>query len=122
MGESEYALRTLTPLRVVHAGAVSRALPLEALVRSLLARASALAGFYEPTAALHVDFAGVVAEARKARMVESRLAYRERQRRSTRNGSRQSLGGVEGGARWTDVAPMLRPLLAAGEVMHVGRR
>lgn len=117
----DYALTTVTPLRVVHGGVVTRTLPLDAMVRSLLARASALAEFYEPEAALAIDFAAVVAQARAAREVESRLAYRERRRRSTRTGARQSLGGVEGQVRWTGVSRTLRPLLAAGELIHVGK-
>jgi len=91
------------------------------LIRALLRRLSSLVYFHHGRE-LHLDFVGLIERAKQVRRVEDRTSWVNLERYSSRQHSRISLGGVVGRVAYEDpgIAEFL-PILALGELVHVGK-
>ncbi|RIL11357.1 hypothetical protein DCC79_05090 [bacterium] len=127
MPRERLTLRFLTPTRIKHAkafvgdpdGPVPE-LEFHMLVRALLRRVSALASCH-CGADWQVDFRGVIAAAERVRLVQSSLLWVDERRYSTRQHQDMHLGGLVDTVTYEGDLAMFRPLLAAGEQVHVGK-
>lgn len=114
-------VRFVTPARLRHEGKTVRGqVPFHVLVRALLRRVSSLAAFHG-AGVWQTDYRGWAEGARAVTIAAADLRWDERERYSRRQGRRMELGGVIGAATYAgDLAPY-RPLLALGELTHVGK-
>ncbi len=94
------------------------------VVRRLRDRLSSLCAFFG-TGWFHPDFAGLGAAADRAVLIESDTIWLSRKRTSTRTGHSYDIEGLVGEATYEfpDEATLatLRPLLAMGELIHIGK-
>jgi hypothetical protein len=94
------------------------------IVRRLRDRLSSLSAFFG-TGWFHPDFAGLGAAADRAVLIESDTKWLSRKRTSTRTGHSYDIEGLVGEATYEfpDEATLatLRPLLAMGELIHIGK-
>jgi hypothetical protein len=113
-------LQLVTPLRLVENGRLSARPSFQGVVRALLRRLSSLA-YFHCGGELDLPYAELVRRAASVRADGDRLRWHDWERYSRRQKTRMRLGGVVGTLGFTgDLAPFL-PLLAAGEVLHVGK-
>jgi hypothetical protein len=113
-------VRFLTPARLKHNGKYVRIPEFHVLVRALLRRLSSLA-YFHCGARWETDYAGLVAQAGQVRLADSGARWVDWERYSGRQEREINLGGIVGEATYQgDLAPFL-PLLAAGELVHVGK-
>jgi hypothetical protein len=113
-------LSFLTPGRVKHAGHLVESPEFHHLVRTLLRRLSSLSYFHggEP---LDLDYRGLIDAAAAVRRVGGSTRWYDWERYSTRQKERMSLGGFIGELDFEgDLTPFL-PILAWGELLHVGK-
>ncbi|GAB4440179.1 MAG: CRISPR system precrRNA processing endoribonuclease RAMP protein Cas6 [Anaerolineae bacterium] len=111
----------LTPARLRHEGKfMRRDVPFHVLVRALLRRVSSLAAFHG-AGVWETDYRGWAERARDVATAAADLRWDKRERYSRRQARRMELGGVVGTVVYSgDLAPY-RPLLALGELTHVGK-
>jgi hypothetical protein len=118
------AVEFRTPTRITSGAALRRDVSFTDLVRALLRRLSSLC-YFHCAGELSLDFPGLVERACSIRTVESGLVWQEQERFSTRQEQRIEMGGVVGRVVYeaADAAALApyRPLLAAGEWVHVGK-
>lgn len=107
-------------VRLMKDGALARELPFDALVRSLLWRASTLLEFHEGTD-LQVDFRGWIERARSVRTVRSELRRVDSLRWSSRQARAMNLRGVCGHVDYEGDLAAFAPLLAIGAAVGVGK-
>jgi hypothetical protein len=113
-------LRFLTPTRLVTSEQVATRPDFAVLVRSLLRRVSSLAYFHGGQR-WDIDFRAASAAAEQVRLAVDNTHWLDRDRYSTRQRQRTPLGGLVGSAAYAgDLRPFL-PLLALGELVHVGK-
>ena len=116
----EITLRFLTPTRLRVKGRTLPTTDFPTLVKFLslrLANTFATHG----AAPLEYDYQALLDKARGVRVVADGLRRRELQRRSNRQDTTLDLDGFMGGITFAgDVLPEFLPLLAAGELLHIG--
>lgn len=113
-------LRFLTPARLKFESRVVSEVPFHVLVRSLLRRLSSLA-YFHCGQRWEVDFRGLVTAAESVSVTASTLAWQDWERFSTRQQQRINLGGVMGEIGYRGALRPFLPLLALGEMVHVGK-
>jgi hypothetical protein len=114
------AVEFLTPARLKHDGRFHEAPAFHVLVRALLRRTSSLAYFYGGQR-WETDYRSWIAQAEAVAVAEADTRWVSRERYSSRQRQRTSLGGAVGRMVYAgDLAPF-RPLLALGEWVHVGK-
>jgi hypothetical protein len=114
-------VRYLTPARLRHEGQyMRRDVPFHVLVRALLRRVSSLAAFHG-AGVWETDYRRWAEQARAVATVAADLRWDARERYSRRQGRRMELGGVIGSATYSGDLAAYRPLLALGELTHVGK-
>jgi len=113
-------VRFLTPTRLKHGGGWARRPEFHILIRALLRRLSSLA-YFHCGERLEADFRGLIAQAEQVRLGECDLRWVERERWSGRQQRAMSLGGLVGEAEYVGDLSPFRSLLAAGELLHVGK-
>lgn len=90
------------------------------LVRNLLRRVSLLSAVHG-SAPLELDYRGLIAEAASVATVKSDLQWCDWDRYSNRQQTKMTLGGFVGEVVYCgEKASEYLPLLAAGELLHVG--
>jgi hypothetical protein len=110
----------LTPTHIKHQGVAVESPEFHHLIKRLRDRVNAIAWFYSGTL-LDIDFAAFGKRSEAVRTVESKIAWLDRERFSTRTKQRHPIGGFAGYAIYTgDIAEFI-PLLRLGEFIHVGK-
>jgi hypothetical protein len=110
----------LTPAEIKFDGAAVRSPQFHHLIKRLRDRINALTWFYQGTV-LDLDFADFGKRAETIQTVESRVAWTERERLSTRTGLRHSIGGFAGHVIYKGALSEFLPILRVGEWTHVGK-
>jgi hypothetical protein len=113
-------LRFQTPTRIRIEGDAQFSLSFELLIRSLLRRLSLLAAVHG-RGPLDLDYRGLIERAAQVRVRQSRLRWWDFERYSNRQRCKVKLGGFVGEIEYEGEAiGEFLPLIAAGEVLHVG--
>lgn len=115
------ALDFLSPTKLKHKGQWIRNGPsFQTLIRTLLGRTSSLS-YFHCGERLEADFRGLIDRAASVDIVESTTYWESWSRFSGRQKQRIDMGGLMGEVTYAgDLAPYL-PLLALGELIHVGK-
>ena len=114
-------LNFLTPTRLKQGGDwVRTGPPFQVLVRTLLRRGSALSYFHcgEP---FEADFRGLVDRAAEVQVVRNDSLWQDWSRFSGRQKQRIEMGGLVGQVTYAGDLGDYLPLLALGELVHVGK-
>ena len=118
--EDAIRLRFLTPTRIRVEGDLQVGMSFELLVRNLLRRVSLLAAVHGH-ARLELDYRGLIALAGDVSMGKFGLRWHDWERYSNRQQTKMNLGGFIGEVGYLgESIKELLPLLAAGELLHVG--
>jgi hypothetical protein len=114
-------LNFLTPTRLKHQGRwVRNGPPFEAFIKILLGRISSLS-YFHCGQQFETDFRGLIDRAAGVKIVRSDTRWEDWERFSGRQKQRIKMGGLMGTVTYAgDLAPYL-PLLALGELVHVGK-
>jgi hypothetical protein len=113
-------LRFLTPTRIRVDGDLQSSLSFDLFVRNLLRRLSLLLAVHGRRP-LALDFRGLIARAAEAETTSAALQWWDWERYSNRQGTKMKLGGFVGEIGYRGPAvDELRPLLVAGESLHIG--
>jgi hypothetical protein len=116
----ELRLNFRTPARIRVDGDLQQALSFELLVRNLLRRISLLA-IVHGSRRLDVNYRALISRASGVRTRTSGLHWRDWERYSNRQRIKMNMGGFVGGIEYVGEAIQeFLPLLAAGELLHVG--
>jgi hypothetical protein len=94
--------------------------PFEILVRSLLSRTSSLS-YFHCGQRLEVDFRGLIDRAVEAQIVRNDTHWEDWQRFSGRQKQNIKMGGLMGKVTYQGDLQEYLPLLALGELIHVGK-
>jgi hypothetical protein len=119
-GSETLTLHFLTPTRVKYEERLVAEPEFHHFVRSLLRRLSSLSSFHCGRR-LDLDFKGLVERAGKIARVSSDLRWYDWERYSSRQKQRMTLGGFIGRVTYAGDFKEFLPLLAWGEVLHVGK-
>jgi hypothetical protein len=111
-----------TPTRLKHKGRwVREGPPFHVLVKALLGRTSSLS-YFHCGQRLEVDFRGLIDRAaERVRIVESGSGWADWSRFSGRQRQRVEMGGLVGRVTYEGDLSDYLPLLALGELVHVGK-
>jgi hypothetical protein len=114
-------LTFLTPTRLKHEGRlVDGGPPFHVLIKALLGRVSSLS-YFHCGQRWDTDFRGWIDRAQDVRLVDAGTGWVDWERYSGRQQQRVRMGGLVGRATYEgDLHPYL-PLLALGELVHVGK-
>lgn len=113
-------LRFLTPTRIRVEGDLQTGLSFPLLVRNLLRRVSLLMAVHGP-APLDADYRALIERADAVETRAARLRWWDWERYSNRQQTKMKLGGFVGEVEYAgDGLPEFLPLVAAGEILHVG--
>lgn len=117
----QITLNFLTPTKLKQQGEwVQEAPPFAVLIRTLLSRISSLS-YFHCGERFETDFRGVIDQAEQVRIKSSEVRWEDWERFSGRQKQRINMGGVVGRVTYEgDLTPYL-PLLALGELVHVGK-
>ncbi len=117
---SRIQIQFLTPTHLVFEEKTVREPEFHHLIRRLRDRLNALATFYGD-GPLDLDFAGLGERAQQVRCVSRDLRWEERARMSSKRGQRHEIGGFTGCCEFEGDLSEFAPLLAMGELAHVGK-
>jgi hypothetical protein len=121
LGATEITLEFVTPTRIKHQDRwVWEGPPFAVLVRSLLGRVSSLS-YFHCGAEWKTDYRGVVDQAAEVSITRSETHWEDWSRFSTRQKQRIEMGGLVGQVTYSGNLTPYLPLLAAGELVHVGK-
>ncbi|MDR3569703.1 MAG: CRISPR system precrRNA processing endoribonuclease RAMP protein Cas6 [Syntrophobacteraceae bacterium] len=109
-----------TPTRIKSDGRLTDGPEFHHLTRSLLRRLSALS-YFHCAKRLELDFKGLIERAGSIERVSSELKWHDWERYSGRQKQRMTLGGFVGEATFAGDFGDFLPMLAWGEVVHVGK-
>jgi hypothetical protein len=114
-------LEFLTPTRLKHRGRwVGEGPPFHVLVKVLLGRISSLS-YFHCGHKLEADFRGLIDRAAEVRIAQSETGWRDWSRFSGRQKQRVEMGGLVGQVTYSGDLRDYLPLLALGELVHVGK-
>lgn len=113
-------IRFLTPLRVVQDGRTLHSFSFDPFVRSLVRRARLLLESSERID-LRLAERDLVADAKRVRVIESRLAKQDQVRFSSRQGRSMNLHGIQGAVVIEGDLARFAPWLAFGSLVGVGK-
>jgi hypothetical protein len=114
-------LSFLTPARLKHRGRfVREGLPFHVLVKTLLSRVSSLS-YFHCGERWDIDFRGWIDRARDVRLAETGTGWVDWGRYSGRQKQRVRMGGLVGHITYEGDLRAYLPLLALGELVHVGK-
>ncbi|MBI3949194.1 MAG: CRISPR system precrRNA processing endoribonuclease RAMP protein Cas6 [Acidobacteria bacterium] len=112
-------LRVITPTRIRVHGDLQSGVTFELFMKSLLRRlwqvSSAHCGVE-----LKLDHCRLIERAKEAHLARSRLRWQDWERYSNRQQTRLRMGGFVGEMEFTGLAGEFLPVLALGELLHVG--
>ncbi|MGC9197120.1 MAG: CRISPR system precrRNA processing endoribonuclease RAMP protein Cas6 [Syntrophobacteraceae bacterium] len=109
-----------TPARIKSEGRLTDEPEFHQLARSLLRRLSALS-YFHCEKRMELDFKGLIERARGVQRVSSDLKWHDWQRYSGRQRQKMTLGGFIGEATFAGDLGEFLPMLAWGEVLHLGK-
>ncbi|MFL6214584.1 MAG: CRISPR system precrRNA processing endoribonuclease RAMP protein Cas6 [Blastocatellia bacterium] len=113
-------VRFITPTRIRVDDDLQKETAFALLVRNLLRRISMLAAVHG-RAPLELDYRSLIARASQVTMESARLRWHDWQRYSNRQQTRMKMGGFTGEVEYAgNGLQEFLPLLAAGELLHVG--
>lgn len=118
--DTRLTLRFLTPTRLIFDGNLATVPEFHILVRNLLRRISNLT-YFHCDGELDLDFRGLVDAARAVKLVDNQTRWHDWERYSARQDAKLKMGGVVGEAVYEGDIERFAPLLALGEVLHVGK-
>jgi len=111
----------LTPTRLKHEGRwVMQGPPFHVLVKALLGRVSSLA-YFHCGQRWETDFRGLIDRAQAVRLADAHTGWVDWERYSGRQEQRVKMGGLVGQATYEGDLHDYLPLLALGELVHVGK-
>jgi len=113
-------LEFLTPTRIKWDGHLLDMPEFHHLIRALLRRLSSLS-YFHCGQRLELDYKEWVALAQGVQTVEKELIWHDWERYSTRQKQRMTLGGFMGRIAFEGFFQDFLPLLALGEILHVGK-
>jgi CRISPR-associated endoribonuclease Cas6 len=114
-------LEFLTPTRLKHKGRqVFEGPPFQALIKALLGRTSSLS-YFHCGQRLETDFRGLIDQAASVKMVAAESHWEDWSRVSGRQKERINMGGLVGRVTYEGELEPFLPLLALGELIHVGK-
>ena len=116
----ELTFNFLSPTRIKFDGRLVEEPQFHHLIRSLLRRLSSLS-YFHCDRRLELDFRTFVARSQKMECVSSDLSWYDWDRYSNRQKTRMTLGGFVGRATFAGNFQEFLPLLAWGEIIHVGK-
>lgn len=119
-GRNALTLEFLTPVRIKGDGHLVEEPEFHHLVRSLLRRISSLS-YFHCGSRLELDFRGIIERATQIQCTERGLRWHDWERYSSRQKQRMTLGGFVGLATYAGALDEFLPLLALGEILHVGK-
>jgi len=123
-GPVRFTVHFQTPTRIRNDGEVRAVVSFQDLTRALLRRLSSLC-YFHCGRELSVDFKSLIEQASSVRTADERLRWQDQERFSGRQRQRIPMGGLVGTVEYeAPNAEKLRPflpLLAAGELVHVGK-
>jgi hypothetical protein len=116
-------LRFLTPTRLKRGDELQPSVGFRALTFAMLRRTLEMAHFHLPGAAAAIDwnFRPLLEQASTVHITASRLAWRDWERYSNRQGRKMTLGGFVGEMEIEGDLESLAPLLRTAEILHVGK-
>lgn len=114
-------IRFLTPARFKVRHQLARAVTFRGLAFAMLRRVLEVAHFHVPGAAVDWTIRPLLEHAGTVRLVASDLYWRDWERYSARQETRMALGGLVGSLEVEGDLTPFEPLLAAAEVLHVGK-
>jgi hypothetical protein len=114
------SLSFLTPTRLIFDRHLAAVPEFHILIRNLLRRLSNLA-YFHCDSDLDLDFRGLVDAAQEVKLIENRTRWHDWERYSARQDARLKMGGVVGETVYEGNLEPFAPLLALGEVLHVGK-
>jgi CRISPR-associated endoribonuclease Cas6 len=113
-------VRFITPTRIRVDSDLQAETDFVLLVRNLLRRISMLAAVHG-SASLELDYHGLLERAAQIETRAARLRWHDWERYSNRQQTKMKMGGFTGEVEYTgEGLPEFLPLLAAGELLHVG--
>jgi len=110
-----------TPLRLKFGNRLTAALPFHVLARAMLRRISSLFNFYgdgEP----ELDYRGLVKRAQDIRIADSRLAWFDWRRYSSRQDQEMLMGGIVGSVTYEGAIGGYMPLIELCSEVHLGKQ
>ena len=114
-------LAFLTPVRLKHRGRwVRSGPPFAALVKALLGRVSSLS-YFHCGQRFEADFRGLIHRAAEVRIADCETHWQDWSRFSGRQKQRIEMGGLVGRVTYEGDLRAYLPLLALGELVHVGK-
>ncbi len=117
---SRFTLTYLTPTRLIFDRRLAAVPEFHIVIRNLLRRLSNLA-YFHCDSQLNLDFRGLVDAAQTVQLVDNRTHWHDWERYSARQDAKLKMGGVVGEAVYEGELEPFAPLLALGEVLHVGK-
>ncbi len=117
---NQLTLHFLTPTRLKHRGKYVRQPEFHVIVRNLLRRISSLS-YFHCGQLWEADFRGTIAAAEKIKTAHSDVTWVDWDRFSGRQKRRVNLSGFVGQATYQGHLTPFLPLLALGELVHVGK-
>lgn len=117
---SQLTLHFLTPTRLKYRGKYVRRPEFHVIVRNLLRRISSLS-YFHCGQLWETDFHGIIAAAEDVEATDVDVEWVDWERYSGRQQRRINLGGFVGQATYQGDLKPFRPLLALGELVHVGK-
>ncbi len=114
-------LNFLTPTRLKHNDQwVRQGPPFAVLVKTLLGRISSLS-YFHCGQTFEADFRGLIDRATEVKIIESNTLWQDWSRFSGRQRQRIEMGGLVGRVTYAGELRDYLPLLALGELVHVGK-
>jgi hypothetical protein len=114
-------LEFMTPTRLKHKGRwVDDGPPFHVLLRRLLDRVSSLS-YFHCGQMFEADFRGLIERAAGVRIARAQTRWEDWARFSGRQKQRVEMGGLVGWVTYSGDLSEYRPLLALGELVHVGK-
>lgn len=110
----------LTPTRIKFAERLVEKPQFHHLIRSLVRRISSLC-YFHCGEKLNMDFRGIIERAESISGIDWKLRWVDWERYSTRQKQRMTLGGFVGAVTFRGDFTEFLPLLAVGEIFHLGK-
>jgi hypothetical protein len=110
----------LTPTRLIDEDTLVKRIDFHVLARSLIRRISSIAYFYCGNR-WETDYPGWAARSREVNLDQDESRWVDWERLSTRQEKKINLGGIVGKAEYSGKLMPFNALLAAGEILHVGK-
>jgi hypothetical protein len=119
--KASLTLRFLTPARITYDGRLTLDIGFHMFIRTLLRRLSLLVYFHCGIDPSTLDFTGIIEQAKKIEVSDTKLSWYDWERYSGRQERKIAMGGFIGDITFKGALAPFMPLIKAGEVLHVGK-